>query len=130
VIAAPQIGIQPSRQHLRKHARCSAAALYPPHECRVHVARRVRQDQLREFAIDGRQFSRAFRQLRAKSSPDIGRYGLPGRTPANLFQIVEHIVEHPVAQRPGFRPVRGIERGRIGYGVLLQLHVLLRFSMS
>jgi len=52
LIAAAEIGVQSRRQHFRKHANGSAAAVDPAHETRMNVARREGQDVLHELLMD------------------------------------------------------------------------------
>ena len=68
--------------------------MHPSHETRMHVARRVWQDEIAEFAVDIRKVGCATRKLRLKARADLVRYRLPDRSIPDVGGVVDHIVEH------------------------------------
>jgi hypothetical protein len=114
VIAAAEVRIESSGEHLRQHAHDVAAAVHPPHEPRMHVARGVRQHVLREFSVDIRQLGRRARQRGTESRAHLVGDGLPHRTLADVLDVVEHVVEHDVRLPAHGGPIVGVQRRAAG----------------
>src|SRR6202022_214636 len=110
VIAPAEIGVQPSRQHLRQHADGGAAAMHPSHEARVNIARRTGDDEIGEFPIDLSEIGGFKWELCAKPRADSIRYRSPDRAIADVGGVVEHVIEHAMTSCADIVPVLRIER--------------------
>ena len=114
VIAPAKIGVQSAGQHLRQHAHSCATAMDPAHETWMHVARRIRHDEIGELLIGIFQIDGLARQTGAKMLARRVGNRLPHRALADMFDVIDHIVEHAVAQGAQFAPILGIEGGTAG----------------
>lgn len=114
VVPATTIGVEASRQHLRKHADDRAAAMHPAHEAGMDITRGERQDEIQEVAVNLREFGRGMRHRGAEDGADMLVHGSPDGTIADVFDVVEDIVEHAVTLEAQRLPVGGIEAGGRG----------------
>ena len=112
VVAAAQVRVETGRQHLGQDSGGRSPAMHPAHESGMHIAGRVRQDVVHEAAVNLRKIGRRVGHRIAKVSPNLSRNGLPDRTLADVLDIVQSIVEHPVSLRSECGPVVRIEIDR------------------
>ena len=109
VIAAAEIGVEPGGEHFRQHSRHVAAAMHPAHEAGMHIAGGVRENVAHERIVHGGKIARPARKFFAQTRAHAVRDRLPDRARADVLDVIENIVEHPVALRAGAMPIRGIE---------------------
>ena len=109
VIAPPQVGVQPRREHLRQHTNGCAAAMHPAHETRVRVAGGERQNIAHEFPMNGGQIGRRLGNIATEPGPHLVGKRLPDGTCADVFDVVENVIQHPVSLRPKARPIGRVE---------------------
>ena len=110
MIAASQIRVETSGQHLRQDAGGSSSAMYPSHETGVRIAGCVRQNVAQESAMNRGKVGRRVRHRLAKALPHLAGNRLPDGTLTDVLDIVESILEHLVGLNPECRPVGGVER--------------------
>jgi hypothetical protein len=127
VIAAAEIGIETSGEHLRQHAGHVAAAVHPSHETGMAVPRGIGKNAAHELVMHGREIGRPGRHAGAKIRPDVVRDRLPDRPRADVLDIIENVVEHPVPLGPDLLPVLRIEAGRTR--LKAPFHRIQRFSL-
>ena len=114
MVAPSQIGVQSSGQHFRHDTHRRAGSVNPSHESGMHVAGGIRQDVAREFFVNCGQIRRLTRKLTTETLADVRRDRLPDGTIANVFEIVQNVLEHPVRLAPERGPIGGIERSGRG----------------
>ncbi len=112
VIAAAEIGVEAGGQHLRQHADGIAAAMNPAHEARDARCRWHRAARAHELVMHVCQRGGLGGNLGAKTGAHIVGDRLPDRALADVLDIVEDVIKHPVSIRAEARPVGGIEGGR------------------
>jgi len=109
MIAAAEIGIEACRQHFRKHAGHVATTMHPAHETGVRIAGGVRKDVTHELVMhDGQIGGSGWHRLVEAGTHAIGNR-LPDRAVANVLDVVENIVEHPVPLGTGAWPVHRVQ---------------------
>src|ERR1039458_8792145 len=99
VIAPSQVGVQAGCEHLRQHAYGCAASMHPAHEARVHIASGEGQDIAHEFPMHGRKIGRRLGKFATEAGPHFVGNRLPDGTFADVFDVIENVVEHPVRDR-------------------------------
>src|ERR1039458_8007392 len=109
VIASPQIGVEPRREHLRQHAYGCAASMNPAHEAGVRITGGEWQDIAHEFAMNGGELGRRLGKIAAEPGAYFVWNRLPDATFADVFEVVEHIVQHAVRLVPKVRPIGRVE---------------------
>src|SRR5450755_1989187 len=95
--------------------------MHPSHEGRMHVANRIGKNQILKVLIDGGNIVRLERRRGAELGPHVGRYRSPGWTLANILQVIEHIVQHEMPERPRLGPISWVER-ELG-GLLIETRI-------
>ena len=110
VVAAAAIGIQSGRQHFGQNSDRRAGAMHPAHEAGMHIAGGVGRDQFAELAIDLAEIGRRMGQVFAEFTTHRVRNRTPHRPVADIGDVVQHVVEHAVAERAQLSPVGRIER--------------------
>ncbi len=119
VIAPAEIGVQSARQHFGQHTHRRAAAMHPAHETGMHIARRIRHDVIGELLIGVFQFGRLARQGGTKMRARRVGNGLPHRALADMFDVIDHVVEHAMPQGAQRAPILGIEGGTVRFDFLI-----------
>ena len=94
LVAPAQIGVQPRRQHLRQHAHRRAAAMHPAHETGMRVTHGIRQHIVHEACMHRGEIGRLRGERFVKQIAHRLRNRLPYRTLPDVFQVVQHVVEH------------------------------------
>ena len=94
----------------------------PSHETGVHIAGSEGQDIAHEFRMNGGEIGRGVGKIAGKIAGKIpGKLvaeprpyfvgnGLPDRTLADVFDVIDHVVEHAVRLGAKGRPVGRVER--------------------
>lgn len=109
VVAATGVDVEAGRQHLRQHADRRAAALNPSHEAWMGIAARIGQHVPQEAGVYLRQVGRLARQARCAQPPV--RRRTPERSIPQALQVIEYVVEHPMALKPQRVPVLRVQAG-------------------
>jgi hypothetical protein len=108
MIAAPAIGVEARGQHVREHAHGAAPAMNPAHESRMHVPGGVGHHVAKKILVDPGKI----RWMNGPSAAQVGArgriHGLPHRAGANMFDVVEHVVEHAVPLPAKVLPIRRV----------------------
>ena len=109
VVAAAEIGVETGGEHLRQHAGHAAAAMHPAHEAGVHIAGGERENVAHEFVVHGGKTGRSARDVRLEAGAHAVRDRLPHRALADVLDVIENIVEHPVPLGTGALPIHRVE---------------------
>ncbi len=116
MVASTEVCIHAGRQHFGKHADRRASILDPAHESGGCVSTRTRQDRVHELQPDITQRSGNARERFVNRRQHLGRRLLPDRLIPQRLEMVEHIVQHPMAITAQVTPRDGIERSdRAGF---------------
>ena len=110
MVAAAAIHVQAGGEELGQHADGGAAAMDPAHEAGVGVAGGVGHDGAAEVVVEGGGVAALARE------PGVAEFGadgvgqlLPDGAVSPIAQVVDHVVDHAVAERPEVRPVVGVK---------------------
>ena len=109
VIAAAEIGVEAGGEHLRQHARHVAAAMHPAHEAGMHIAGGEGENVAHELVMHGGEIGRPGRDGRMEAGAHAVGDRLPHRAFADILDVIENIVEHPVPLRAGALPIRRVQ---------------------
>ena len=109
MVAAAEIGVEAGGEHLGQHAGHVAAAMHPAHEAGMGVAGGEGKNVAHERVMHGGEIGRCGRHGLAITGAHVVRDRLPHRALADVLDVVENIVEHPVPLRAGARPVRRVQ---------------------
>ena len=109
VVAAAEIGVEAGGEHLRQHAGHAAAAMHPAHEAGVHIAGGERENVAHEFVVHGGKTGRSARDVRLEAGAHAVRNRFPHRALADVLDVIENIVEHPVPLGTGALPIHRVE---------------------
>ena len=110
MIAAAEIGVHGRGQKLGQQAARGARAVHPAEEAGVDVAGRVGEDRAHRLRGGGFGALARDRERCTEGFLDRLRHRLPDRPLADRAQIVERLVEQPMAELCERVPVGGIER--------------------
>ena len=114
MVAAAEIGIEAGSQHLRQHAGHVAAAVHPAHEAGMRIAGGEGKNVTHELVMHRRQVARPGRDGFMEAGADAVGNRLPHRAPADVLDVIENVVEHPMPLRAGALPVGRVEPARSG----------------
>ena len=84
--------------------------MHPTHETGMYIAGGEGQDIVQEFLVNGGQIGRRLGKIAAEVGPHFVGNGLPDGTIADVFDVSENVVQHPMGLGPKGRPIGGIER--------------------
>ncbi len=121
LIAPAEIRIESGGQHFRQHARRIAAAMHPAHEAGMGIPGRERKDVAHELVMHRGKLGRRDRHWPVKTRAHAIGDRLPNRALADVLEIIDDVVEHPVPLGTQARPICGIE-GRAGGGRKAPFH--------
>src|ERR1017187_8637049 len=87
--------------------------MHPSHESGMHVAHRIRQNLPHKAAMKRREIRRFPRQGLPECLTRGAGNGLPDGPLADMFRVVQHVVEHAMCLSPKTGPIRWVERSSI-----------------
>ena len=105
MIAPAEVGVQSAGQHLGQHANGRAPALHPSHKTWVAIAAAKGSHVSHELRVSFVQSPRGPGQRHTIARTRLGRRSLPEWARPTARQIIEHVVEHPMALGPDVGPV-------------------------
>ena len=117
MVAAAAIGVEDRNQKFGQQPCRGAAAIHPPHEARMLVARAIRQNKALEIGVEAIEAGALMRQRPPEFRAFFGRHLLPDRPVAGRLQPVQHVIEHAMAERAHGVPILRVQIGAgIGHG--------------
>ncbi|MCY1170630.1 hypothetical protein D9M73_107120 [compost metagenome] len=112
VVAPAQIGVKAAAQHFGQHANRGSGTLHPSHETGMQIAACIRKDRLHEGCVHARQIGGGYRQCFARHRADVRGGRSPHQFVREPFEMIDHVIEHPMPLRAQARPLCRIERCR------------------